>query len=423
MTASSLRRRYVVLSALRYFPTGLLIPVSAVFMLSRGLSLAQVGVAFATQSAVVLLLELPTGGLADSLGRRPVLVVATIIDLAAMTVFLTAHTLAAFMVAWALQGVYRALESGPLDAWYVDAALADDPGADIERGLAASNTSLSLAIAAGGLAAAGLASLPGTGGVEPLALPIVAALAWRAVDLVAIVALVYEVRAASETGTAWAGVRAAPQVVRTSVRLLATTPALLALVIIELLWGAGLVGVELLSGPRLVDLLGGDEKGVATFGIAVALAWLLCALGSAMTGRITRRLGSPPRAGAMLRVVQGASVLVMAMIAGPVGLVLGYLGFYIVHGPSNVVHYGMVHRLTTSETRATMISANSLTSRLGGMAAAVGLGALASGAGIPIAWVVCAVLLAAAAPLYRIAGRGRPVSLDLSARDLSVQAS
>ncbi len=200
MSAVSLRRRYVVLSALRYFPTGLIIPVSAVFMLSRGLSLAQLGVVFATQSAVVLLLELPTGGLADSLGRRPVLVAATAIDIAAMALFLTAHTLAAFMVAWALQGIYRALESGPLDAWYVDAALADDPGADLERGLAASSTSLSLAIAAGGLASAGLASLPGIGGVEPLALPIVAALAWRAVDLVAIVALVHEVRAGTRSG-------------------------------------------------------------------------------------------------------------------------------------------------------------------------------------------------------------------------------
>ncbi len=212
----------------------------------------------------------------------------------------------------------------------------------------------------------------------------------------------------------WAGFTGAPRVVRTSLRLLATTPALLALVFVELLWGAGMVGVELFSGPRLVELLGGAEKGVATFGIAVALGWLLSGFGSAMTGRITARLGSPARAGAVLRIAQGLSVLLMAVIVGPVGLVLGYLGFYVVHGPSNVVHYGMVHRLTTAETRATMISANSLTSRLGGLAAAIGLGALASSAGIPAAWMVCAVLLAAAAPLYRIAGRGRPVSVDAS---------
>jgi len=42
-------------------------------MQDRGLTLAQVGMVSATQSIVVLLLELPTGGLADAVGRRPVL--------------------------------------------------------------------------------------------------------------------------------------------------------------------------------------------------------------------------------------------------------------------------------------------------------------------------------------------------------------
>jgi MFS family permease len=41
---------------------------------SRGLSPADIGVVFAVYSMVVLLLELPTGGLADAVGTRPVLV-------------------------------------------------------------------------------------------------------------------------------------------------------------------------------------------------------------------------------------------------------------------------------------------------------------------------------------------------------------
>ena len=123
----------------------------------------------------------------------------------------------------------------------------------------------------------------------------------------------------------------------------------------------------------------------------------------------------------MLRVAQGLAALLMALVAGPVALLVGYLAFYVVHGPSNAVHYGMVHRLTRSEHRTAMVSLNSLTARVGGVAGALVLGAVARTQGIPAAWVGAAVLLAVAAPLYRIAGQGRretgrpaPIALDLA---------
>ena len=58
-----------------------------------------------------------------------------------------------------LQGVYRALDSGPLEAWYVDATLAADPDAEIEKGLSAGATVLSVAIAIGALLSGGLVAL------------------------------------------------------------------------------------------------------------------------------------------------------------------------------------------------------------------------------------------------------------------------
>jgi MFS family permease len=142
MTAAALRRRFVVLTALRWLPTGLLIPLTVVLMQSRGLSLAEVGLVSATQGVVVLVLELPTGGLADALGRRPVLVAATALNVVSLALLAVAHSPGAFMAAWAVQGVYRALESGPLESWFVDASLAVDPRADIEGGLARAGTAL-----------------------------------------------------------------------------------------------------------------------------------------------------------------------------------------------------------------------------------------------------------------------------------------
>jgi predicted MFS family arabinose efflux permease len=403
-------RRFVALNALRWLPTGLLIPVTAVLMQSRGLSLAQIGLVMAVQGAVVVVLELPTGGLSDALGRRPVLLVASALDVVSLLLLLTAHSPGAFMLATAVQGVFRALDSGPLEAWYVDTSLRLDPDAVIERGLGHGASAIGLAISAGALASAGLTSLPAIGGVDPLAVPLAVALGLRVIDMGALVLLVTEDGARLDVATARAGATAAPAIVRSTVRLVRRSPALTALVAVELLWGAGIVAVEMFSGPRMVELLGDPERGVAVFALAASAGWSISAVGSAASGRLTALLGGgSARVGAVLRVVQGAAVAVMALVGGPLGLVTGYLGFYLVHGSANVVHYGMVHRLVDDDHRTTVISANSLAARLGAIAGTAGLGALATGAGIPVALGVAAAALAAAAPLYRVAGRPSPL--------------
>ena len=79
LTVEQVSRRYLALVALRWFPTGLLIPVVMLLPLERGLTLSEIGLAAAAQGLFVLFLELPTGGLADSLGRKHVLVAASLV--------------------------------------------------------------------------------------------------------------------------------------------------------------------------------------------------------------------------------------------------------------------------------------------------------------------------------------------------------
>ena len=62
-----------------------------------------------------------------------------------MTLFTIADSAALFIAAMVLQGVYRALDSGPLEAWFVDATLAADPNAEIEHSLGRSSAVASVA--------------------------------------------------------------------------------------------------------------------------------------------------------------------------------------------------------------------------------------------------------------------------------------
>jgi MFS family permease len=96
-------------------------PVTVLLALSRGLTLAEVGAVFVVHSVTVVLLELPTGGLADALGRRPVLAASGLLHLASCAAYATADGVPGFVLATFLLGAGRALDSGPLQAWYVDA--------------------------------------------------------------------------------------------------------------------------------------------------------------------------------------------------------------------------------------------------------------------------------------------------------------
>ena len=149
--AADIRRRFLLLRATRWLPTGLLIPVFVLVMLDRGLTLGQIGLVTAGQGIAIMALELPTGGLADTLGRRRVLLIAGVVELLAVGLFIAADTVPLLLGVWVLQGVYRALESGPLDAWFVDRSQALDPDADLERGLSTAGVVLGLAMMGKGL--------------------------------------------------------------------------------------------------------------------------------------------------------------------------------------------------------------------------------------------------------------------------------
>jgi MFS family permease len=397
----SIRRRFSVLLALRFVPTGLFITVFVLLLRDRGLTLAEIGIGTAAQGVVMLFLELPSGGLADALGRKPVLVLAGCFSLAATTLLLVADSVLLLAAVCGLQGVFRALDSGPLEAWFIDASLAADTDVDIERGLARQNVVICSSIGLGAMLGGVIAATDGFLGIDALVAPLVLGLAVQAVGLVAVVTLMDEVR----PGRGWSAARDAiadvPRVVREGVSIIRASRLLTALVLGELLWGFGMLAFETLLPPRLAEVSGGVEEAVRLLGPTITAAWVLSALGAAVAPWLVRRYGAG-WAGFGLRLGHGLTVVGMGLAAGPAGLIVAYLATYWVHGATAPVHYGMVHRAVESSHRATVVSANSLTSQVGGAASGIVLGALADATSITTAMLVAAAVLAAAAPLYLV---------------------
>jgi MFS family permease len=96
---------------------GLYVPVSVLYLRDSGFSLAFVGLAGAVFSFSLLLAEVPTGYLADRLGRRRTLVLGSVCRVVGVGGYAVANTAVAFLLLKVFLGVGWALRSGTTDAY------------------------------------------------------------------------------------------------------------------------------------------------------------------------------------------------------------------------------------------------------------------------------------------------------------------
>jgi hypothetical protein len=412
VTAAAHRRRFAALSALRWLPVGLVVPVLVLHLGARGLSLGAVGLLIGGYSLVALLLELPTGGLADVIGRRGVVVAAAVASAAGLLLLAFAAQPALLALALATLGLGRALSSGPLDSWYVEGARVLDPEQPIDQGLAGGQAAGSLALGLGALVGGAIPALtpwPAEGtGLIATSGPILAAAALTlASGAFAMRWLPRRPPRSDEGHTPGRGVAAqTAATVREGFRLARATPMLRRLISVSLILGVLLGGVELLSPGIVADLAGGTTEGAAAFGVLAALGFAVAAAGALLGPLLIRGRASRPRVAAAAYLGMGVAVLALAapLLAGAGA---GYLVVYLLIGVQGPLTSTLLHDEVPDSTRSTMLSMESLALMAGGAAASAGLGAAAAAFGVEPVLVALAIAAAAAA-LLLIGARPTP---------------
>ena len=141
-------------------------------------------------------------------------------------------------------------------------------------------------------------------------------------------------------------------------------------------------------------------------GTAIAVGWLASSVGAAVTPRVARRWGTVEVA-LLLRVLQGATVIAMGLLAGVAGVLAAYVACYVVHGASNAAHLTLLHRHTASEVRATVVSINSMMAQGAGALGSIVLSAVAEHVSVSVAMVAGGLVLAVAALSLFVRGAER----------------
>lgn len=402
-TAQGVTARFGLLAGLQEFAIWLPLPVLVLHMSERGFDLALIGFAFGLRALLVVLLEVPTGGLADAIGRKPVALASQTLTLVSFLVLLYAGGPATAVLYALFQGVGAALHSGALDAWYVDALKRADPDASLQRHLAVVDVLQSagmLVAAATGGALPALASgwdlpYPLAGfGIALFAGMTVRALVWALTAL-----LVTEPPRPTTEGVA--GIRAVPLVLRDAVRLSRQIPVVRYLLISAGVSGVAMIALETFWQPVAALSVGSDPEGSGIFGAFGLMMGVAVLSGSLAVLRYGERFpGGPAYLAAVTQAGKGAAMLLLASQVGPFGLAAGLALSYFALSANNVPHEALLNEAIPSERRSVMLSLNSLSLFLGIAVGSTVLGVLASRFGPGLALGLAGVFTGVASVAY-----------------------
>lgn len=419
------RRRYAAVSFLFWFPIGMSIAPGVLLFTERGMGLAAIAGFYAVHSLTAAAMELPTGGLSDVIGRRPVLAVAGLLNLTAFTLIGLGAAGWAIALGMGLMGLARALSSGPAEAWYVDTVHAHaGPGADLRTGLARGGSATSAALALGTLLGGGLPWLlglaPGTGErlteatgglVIPLSLP---ALSGALVELVFVLYVLSSLPEPPRPRTTLRRVvGGVPAAIAAGLRLGARDALIRRILLTASAAGAALAAVELLTPGRAAALMGTAESGALVYAGLACAGFLCSAIGSQLAPLVARFSGGSERA---VLVSLGFTVLGLTLLgitahtmsAPATALaVTGYGLVYLGLGAAGPNENDLLHRRVEASGRATALSVQSLSLQLVAAGAGLGAGALPPG---PLPWLLAAAAVLAGALLWvRRAAPAKPL--------------
>jgi len=126
-----LRRRLLPLYAATFLQgLALWVPIEKLFMTSIGFDAAGIGVMAAVYAAVVPIVEVPSGVLADRWSRRGVLIIAAAAAIVSVVVGGLSYDVTTYLVSAMFLGVFFAMQSGTLESIVYDTILEETGGSE-----------------------------------------------------------------------------------------------------------------------------------------------------------------------------------------------------------------------------------------------------------------------------------------------------
>jgi MFS family permease len=399
-TPASIQRTYLLLLLGNTLAASLIWGINTIFLLDAGLSNLEAFAANAFFTAGMVIFEVPTGIVADTVGRRVSYLLGTVTLAATTLLYVMLWQIEAPFWAWAVVSILLGLGftffSGAVEAWLVDALTATGFEGSLESVFGRGQIVTGVGMLAGSVAGGYIAQLTNLG------VPFVLRGVVLAVMFVAAFALMRDIGFTPERGVGVArGVR---RISSASIEYGWRVPAVKWLMLASpFAGGVGFYAFYALQ-PYLLELWGDSEA----YGIAGLVAAIVA--GAQIVGGLIapwiRRLFHRRTSG--LIATTAASVLTLALI-GIWEQFWAALALIVVWGllfaAAMPIRQAYLNGLIPSQQRATILSFDSMLSSSGGVVIQPVLGRSADVWGYPASYVLGAAISALAIPFELLSRR------------------
>lgn len=377
---------YRLILLLHYFAQGILVPVLSMMLLAGGIPLSDLALAIGVYSITAAVLEVPTGMLADLIGKKKIYLCSLVVMLLAMTVFLFGYGTAAMMSATSLFGAARALASGSFEALFLDRYSAAFE--NLAKGIRMLTLSESAGLAAGSL----------IGGVLPL-LSVRFGLGTYDLSLMVRIGLLMLIGLLILLLIPTDHPEVCIQKHRLRTQLRSCTSVLRDSRIVRLLFvavvasGFALNYVEAYWQPHFASLLGSISDASLWLGV-LSVAFLGAAMaGNLLSERLLRAKGDTRRVYLFGRIGMVFSLGISAVSVSPYLFFCAFCLIYFFFGIANVSEGTIINERLRADNRASMLSMQSFVLQLGIVAASVCSKLLPESFGTGGLWLIASAML------------------------------
>ncbi|WP_422063049.1 MFS transporter [Shimia sp.] len=394
-------RVFQVQQFLDRFAMGLTVAVVALALIDRDMDLFQISLLFGVYSVTTMAMELPFGGLADAIGRKPVFLSAVVASLISLLIFLSSRDFYVLALSFAFIGFGRALRSGTLDAWFVETFKVMAPNVDIQPALAKAQWANAMGLAfgaiCGGLLPDAFGDIAVDHGFGVYDISYVASLIMMTVLLCFTLFAITEEPRPLNPKALRQGFTSVPAVIKDAGLLALKHPTLSMLLLALALVLMATNPVEVLWPTHVKSMLEADYANT-TIGVLTAAYFFAIAFGAALSPRINRMFNRQNAVSLCVAIACLAALQIALALQGDiVGFVGVFLVFSVVLGATETPASSILHACVENHQRSTLLSLRSLVQQLGGAIGLIVVGGLAERHSLPLAWIggACVLIIAA----------------------------
>jgi MFS family permease len=396
-TPRSIQRTYLLLMLGNTLAASLIWGINTIFLLDAGLSNLEAFAANAAFTAGMVIFEVPTGIVADTIGRRMSYLLGTLTLSAASLLYVMLWQIEAPFWAWVVVSLALGLGftffSGAVEAWLVDALKATGFTGDLEAVFGRGQIMTGVGMLTGSVAGGFLAQQVSLG------FPFVLRGAILLVMFVAAFRLMHDVGFAPEKGgRPLAEMR---KIASNSIDYGWRVPAVKWLMVEALFTGGvGIYGFYALQ-PYLLELYG-DPQAYQVAGLAAAIVAGAQILGGVAAPRIRAQFHRRTSALLLMAVASAGSLVLIGTVQSFWPVIGATVIWGLLFAATMPIRQTYINGMIPSQQRATILSFDSMMSSTGGVWAQPVLGKAADAYGYATSYVISAGIAAFAVPFLAL---------------------